>query len=46
MVRKRVDITLDPDLVRQVKHYCVDRGKSLSGLVEELLRNLLGGVGK
>lgn len=36
-LRKRVDITLNPEILNQAKIYASQRGESLSGLIEKLL---------
>jgi hypothetical protein len=39
--KKRIDITIDAKLLRQLKEYCIKRGFKLSQLIEKHMREAL-----
>ena len=41
MKKQRLTLYIDEDIVKKAKHLVVDEGKSLSKLVEDLLRDVL-----
>ena len=39
--KQQFNIYLPPKLIRDLKHHCIDRGGSLSNLVEQIFRQYL-----